>query len=157
MTAILFTYCGIYSFTGASISPSIKTVLITYFPNKANIIQPTLSHTFTEKLKDIFIEQTNLTLNEQESDLNFIGYIKNYQIKPIAIQSNETAAQNRLTISIFVSFKNKIDPSKNFEEVFVRYKDYESSNTLTEIEETLIDEITNQITEDIFNKAVVNW
>ena len=154
---MLFTHCGVYSFTGASISPSIKTVLITYFPNKANIIQPTLSHTFTEKLKDIFIEQTNLTLKEQESDLNFSGYIKNYQIKPIAIQSNETAAQNRLTISIFVSFKNNIDTSKNFEEVFTRYKDYESSENLNEIEEILINEITNEITEDVFNKAIVNW
>ena len=154
---ILLTSCGIYSFTGASIPPDARTVSVQYFPNKAATIQPNLSQVFTEKLKDAFVEQTNLTLTEDEGDLSFSGHISKYQIKPMAIQSNETADQNRLTIAINVTFKSVIDSKANFEHIFSRYKDYNSSENISEIEETLIDEISNELVEDIFNKAVVNW
>ena len=154
---IALTSCGIYSFTGASIPPNAKTVSVQYFPNKAATIQPNLSQVFTEKLKDIFVEQTNLTLSKDEGDLSFSGHISKYQIKPMAIQSNETAGQNRLTIAVNVTFKSAIDTKANFEQIFSRYRDYNSSENISEIEETLIDEISKELVEDIFNKAVVNW
>jgi len=154
---LLLASCGIYSFTGASISPGAKTVSVQYFPNKATTIQPNLSQVFTEKLKDIFVEQTNLTLTEDEGDLSFSGHISKYQIKPMAIQSDETAGQNRLTIAVNVTFKSTIDTKANFEQTFSRYRDYNSSENISEIEETLIDEISKELVEDIFNKAVVNW
>ena len=154
---LLLASCGIYSFTGASIPPEAKTVSVQYFPNNAATIQPNLSQVFTEKLKDAFVEQTNLTLTEDEGDLSFSGHISKYQINPMAIQSNETAGQNRLTIAINVTFKSVIDSKANFEYTFSRYRDYNSSENISEIEETLIDEISNELVEDIFNKAVVNW
>ena len=154
---ILLASCGIYSFTGASIPPDAKTVSVQYFPNKSATIQSNLSQVFTEKLKDIFVEQTNLTLSEDEGDLSFTGYISKYQINPIAIQSNETASKNRLTIEVNVAFKSTIDTKTNFEQIFSRYSDYNSSDNISEIEETLIDKISKELVEDIFNKAVVNW
>ena len=75
----------------------------------------------------------------------------------MAIQSNEIAGQNRLTISVKVDFENIFDNQYNFSHTFSRYKDYESSQNLSEIEEILIDGITNELIEDIFNKSVVNW
>ena len=155
--SVLLTACGIYSFTGASIPAEAKTVSVQYFSNKAATVQPTLSQVFTERLKDVFVEQTNLTLSENEGDLAFSGYISKYQIKPMAIQSNETAWQNRLTIEVNVTFKSTIDTKTNFEQIFSRYSDYNSSENISEIEETLIDEISKELVEDIFNKAVVNW
>jgi len=155
--SVLLTACGIYSFTGASIPTEAKTVSVQYFSNKAATVQPTLSQVFTERLKDVFVEQTNLTLSENEGDLAFSGYISKYQIKPMAIQSNETAWQNRLTIEVNVTFKSTIDTKTNFEQIFSRYSDYNSSENISEIEETLIDEISKELVEDIFNKAVVNW
>ena len=62
LSIIFFESCGVYSFTGASIAPDIKTISIKYFPNRAPLIQPTLSQAFTEKLKEKFIAQTNLRL-----------------------------------------------------------------------------------------------
>jgi hypothetical protein len=155
--SVLLTACGIYSFTGASIPNEAKTVSVQYFNNKAATVQATLSQVFTEKLKDIFVEQTNLTLSEDEGDLSFTGHISKYQINPIAIQSNETASKNRLTIEVNVAFKSTIDTKTNFEQIFSRYSDYNSSDNISEIEETLIDEISKELVEDIFNKAVVNW
>ena len=67
--SILFTSCGIYSFTGASIPTEAKTVSVQYFSNKAATVQAALSQVFTERLKDMFVEQTNLTLSENEGDL----------------------------------------------------------------------------------------
>ena len=155
--AAFLSACGFYSFTGASISSDVKTVSVQYFPNRAATIQPTLSQVFTERLKDYFLEQSNLSLEADGGDLNFSGEIVKYEIKPIAIQANEQAAQNRLTISVKVKFENTKDESKNFEQKFSRYADYDSSQSLANVEEDLIEQITNELAEDIFNKAVVNW
>ena len=154
---ILLVSCGVYSFTGASIPPGAETVYVQYFPNKAATIQPTVSQVFTEKLKDAFVEQTNLTLSDNEGDLAFSGYISKYQVKPMAIKANETAGQNRLSIAVNVTFNNAINPKANFEQTFSRFRDYNSTENISDIESTLIDEITKELVEDIFNKAVVNW
>jgi len=155
--SISFTSCGIYSFTGASIPSKAKTISLSYFNNKAATVQPSLSQVFTERLKDMFLEQTNLSLSENEGDLSFSGYISKYQIKPMAIKANETAGQNRLTIAVKVTYNNSLDSENNFEYTFSRYRDYDSAQNISDIENTLIEEITNELAEDIFNKAFVNW
>jgi len=155
--SILLFSCGIYSFNGASIPKNAKTVSVDYFINSAPTKQPTLSQVLSEKLKDFFTTQTNLIIAQNNGDLNFKGEIIKYEIKPIAIQSNETAGQNRLTISIKVDFKNSYDNEFDFEHTFSRYRDYESSQNFSEIESFLIEEISTELIEDIFNKAVVNW
>ena len=155
--SVLLTACGIYSFTGASIPTEAETVSVQYFSNKAANVQATLSQVFTERLKDVFVEQTNLTLSENEGDLVFSGYISKYQIKPMAIKADETAGQNRLTISVKVMYQNSFDDKSSFEQTFSRYRDYESSQNISDIESVLIEEITNELVEDIFNKAFVNW
>lgn len=157
LLSISLTSCGIYSFTGASIPTDAKTISVDYFSNKAATVQPSLSQVFTERLKDMFLEQTNLSLSENESDLSFSGYISKYQIKPMAIKANETAGQNRLTIAVKVTYNNSLDSENNFEHTFSRYRDYDSEQNISDIENTLIEEITNELAEDVFNKAFVNW
>ncbi|MFH1320962.1 MAG: LptE family protein [Bacteroidota bacterium] len=158
LTVFLLNACKInYSFTGASISQEVKTVSIQYFPNNAPLVQPTLSQALTEALKDKFLSETNLTLLENFGDINFEGSITGYSVRPIAIQANETAAQNRLTITINVKFTNTKDEKQNYETNFTRYADYLSSKNLSEVEEEKIKEIDDQLVEDIFNKAMVNW
>jgi len=155
--SIYLTSCGIYSFTGASIPTEAKTISVDYFTNKAATVQPSLSQVFTERLKDMFLEQTNLSLSENEGDLSFSGYISKYQIKPMAIKANETAGQNRLTIAVEVNYNNSLDSENNFKHTFSRYRDYDSAQNISDIENTLIEEITNELSEDVFNKAFVNW
>ena len=157
LLSISLISCGIYSFTGASIPTEARTILVDYFSNKAATVQPSLSQVFTERLKDMFLEQTNLSLSENESDLSFSGYISKYQIKPMAIKANETAGKNRLTIAVKVTYNNSLDSENNFEHTFSRYRDYDSEQNISDIENTLIEEITNELAEDVFNKAFVNW
>lgn len=146
-----------YSFVGGSLDPAIKTLSIQYFPNNAPIVQPSLSQTFTEALRDKFASQTKLTSVTKGGDINIEGYITGYSTQPIAIQGDETAAMNRLTITVNVKFTNKIDEKQNFEQNFSRYADYLSTLSLSSVEQTLISQINEQLVEDIFNKAVVNW
>jgi hypothetical protein len=149
--------CGSYSFTGASISPDVKSVSIKNFPNQASLVQPRLSQLFTEQLKDKFVSQTNLSVQNGNADLNFEGSIKDYTTAPVSIQSGDVAALTRLSITVNVKFTNIKDPKQDFESSFTRYADYSSSKTLIEVEDALIKEINAQLVDDIFNKAVVNW
>ncbi len=149
--------CKIYSLSGASISPDTKTVSVAYIENNAALVNPTLSQTLTESLKDRIVSQTGLQLIRTSADLDFEGTIIDYSIKPLAIQGNEFAAQNRLTISVKIRFSNNKDESKNFEQVFTRYADYPGTQTLSTVEADLIKTINTQLIDDIFNKAFVNW
>lgn len=149
--------CGVYSFSGASIPPEAETITIKYFPNKSDMVQPTLSQQFTEALRDKFSSQTTLSLVESGGDLAIEGEIVQYATKPIAIQGNEQAAQNRLNIGVNVRFTNKYDENAEFETKFSRYADYDSRKRLSEVEDALTEEINEQLVQDIFNKAVVNW
>ena len=146
-----------YSFTGASIPEDVKTVSVQTFPSYAPLANANLSQTFTEALKNIFLSQTNLDLVAKEGDLQFEGSITGYNVTSVAIQGNETAALNRLTITVKAKFTNTKDKELNFETSFSRFLDYESSQNLASIEDELIKDINEQLTQDIFNKAVSNW
>lgn len=158
LTLVVLTACKVnYSFTGASIAEDVKTVSVKTFQNFAPLAQVNYSQTFSEALKDIFISQTNLTLASNDGDLQFEGAITNYQISSVAIQGNETAAKNRLTITVHVKFTNTKDKKQDFETDFTRFTDYDSSVNISGIEDQLIKEINNQLTQDIFNKSVGSW
>ncbi len=148
---------GGYSFTGASISPDVKTVSVTFFENYAQLVNPALSQTVTESLKDIFLVQTSLEVIQRDGDLQFEGSIVDYSVRPLAIQSDEQAAQNRLTISLSVIFTNTKDSEKDFESRFTRFGDFDSDQDLSAVEDELVEQITTELVQDIFNKSVVNW
>ena len=146
-----------YSMTGASISPDIKTLSIRYFTKTAALGPSSLSQSFTEKLKDKFLTQTSLTLVNANADLTLEGAIIGYAISPQAIQANETAALNRLSIAVSVKFTNLKDEKQNFESTFSRFSEFESDKNVTSIEDELITDINTQLVDDIFNKSVINW
>lgn len=155
---IFATSCSVkYSFTGASIPPEVKTINIKYFPNNASLIEPTLSQKLTDALRDKFSSETNLTIVNNGGDLILEGSITNYRTQPVAIQGNDQAALNRLTITIDVTYTNTFDENMSFESSFSRYADYSSSQNLSDVEEGLIDQINQDLVEDVFNKAVINW
>lgn len=146
-----------YSLSGASIPPEAKTVSVQYFQSIASLAPPTLSQTFTEALKDKMGSQTRLTLVPKGGDLNFEGSIVAYATSPIAIQSTDLAAMNRLTITVSVKYTCAFDEKKNFEQQFTRYADYTSTQSLSSVETELIQQIDEQLTQDIFNRALNDW
>jgi hypothetical protein len=147
-----------YGFSGASIDYNqIKSVSISYFENNAPLAQPTLSQNFTEALRNVFQNQTRLSLVRSDGDLQLTGYISDYNTTPVSITSSEIAAMNRLTISVFVKFENTKEDKKNFEQTFSKYMDYDSAKPLSEVESELIRQINELLAQEIFNKAVSDW
>lgn len=158
MFAAIISGCKVnYSFTGASIPPEVKTIDIKYFKNNALLVEPTLSQKLTDAFRDKFVSETTLDLVNQGGDLLLEGVITQYFTRPVAIQGNDQAALNRLTITIEVIYTNTFDEDASFESSFSRYFDYSSSDNLLDVQEELIDEINRMLVEDVFNKAVINW
>ena len=153
-----FAGCKVnYSMSGASISPDVKTINIKYFTKTAPLGPLSLSQFFTEKLKDKFQSETRLIITNTKADLTLEGSITSYVITPQAIQANETAARNRLTITVSAKYTNLKDEKQNFETSFSRFSEYISTVNISTIEDGLILEISDQLVDDIFNKAVINW
>jgi len=146
-----------YSFTGASVSPDVKTYTIGNFPNRAKLVNPTLSDYVVEQLRDKFTRQTSLKYQNEGGDLEFEGTITGYDVQPMAIKSDDQAAQNRLTVKISVKFTNNKNHEQDFETEFSAYADFSSDYILSDVEESLVEEIMKQIIEDIYNKSVANW
>lgn len=164
MILLLFmaTGCKIgYSLSGASISPEVKTVFVDYFRNRSKVINPTLSQSFTEAMKDKFVNETGLSMNTDQGDLEFSGEITGYDVRPLSIQKSETgrdfASMNRLTISVKVVFVNNKDHDQDFNTTFSAYFDWDSSKTISQVENDAVQVITTQLIDDIFNKSVANW
>ena len=153
----LFTSCKInYGFTGGD-TGNARSISISYFDNYAPLATPTLSETFTEELRDLFQAQTNLELVGNSGDLHFEGEVTGYRTAPIAVQGNETAALNRLTVTMKVRYVNTLDKAKNFESSFSRFADYDATADLSSVEDGLIEEIIDQLVQEIFNRSVGSW
>ena len=154
---LIISSCGFYTFSGASISAEIKNIKIGYFINEAENFKVNLDRDITQKLTDFIIEQTDLSVNNNNYEIEINGKIISYDISPISISSNDFANQNRLSISVNIDFKNYINEKENYNQKFTRYVDYKSDQNLEEIESELTDQILEEICIDIFNKTFVNW
>ncbi len=146
-----------YTTSGASIPAQATTFSVAYFQNNAPLAQPTLSAKVTNAIIDKISSQTRLKLESGTGDLHFEGEITGYATTPEAIQGNEQAAMNRLTITLNVRFFNRLEPEKDFETRFSRFQKYASTESLSVVEDRLIDQINAELVEDIVNRALVNW
>lgn len=157
---IMFVYisCTVsYSFTQGAVSRDIKTYSIYNFPNRARIINPTLSDYFAEQLKEKFTRQAGLDYQTDNGDLEFEGEIVGYDVQPMAIKSDDVASMNRLTVRIKVKYTNNKDHEQDFETEFSAYDEFSSDLILSDAEEQLVETIVKQIIEDVYNKSVGNW
>jgi len=150
--------CGFYSFTGASISPKTKTFQVNRFENNALLVEPGLDLTFRNTLISLLENQTNLGNVNSNGDIVYEGEITEYRISPTTATSDQTAAQNRLTITVKVRFYDKHDAEAEFEKSFSFFYDYPGSAQLIgNIKDTAIEEIFERITQDIFNASLAKW
>ncbi len=153
-----FTNCKMsYSFTGASISPDVKTFSVYYFPNRARLVNPNLSQQITEALQDKLLRQTSLDQLGDSGDLEFEGQITGYDTRPMNISEGDLAAQTRLTVSVKVKYTNNKNRDDDWEKTFSAYEDFSSTEILSNVEDELMIEIIEKITDDIFNESIANW
>ena len=163
LPVILLGGCGVYSFTGVAITA--ETISIQPFYNDAEGGPPDMAQTFTNKLRDYYQSNTNLTLVESDGELQVEGVVTGYRLTPIAPTATNTdqlggstSALTRLTITVQATYINTTDDQFDFENrSFSFYSDFDSNQNLTAIEDQLLEEIFDQIILDIFNASVANW
>ncbi|MBQ8071817.1 MAG: LptE family protein [Bacteroidales bacterium] len=149
--------CGIYTFSGTSIQPDVKSVTINYFEYKALRVNPSFSNDITEALKDKFKKMTRLEQVDMDGDLEIVGEVTGYDSRATAVTAQEVAAKNRLTVTVKISFTNRLYPEEDFEKSFSAYADYDSMQSLDAVEGDLCVDIIEQLAEDILNATVANW
>lgn len=149
--------CGFYSFTGASIQG--KTFLIQNLENTSSNVVPSLSASLTEKIRNRILTQTGLTPVQNNGDYELTGTITQYNVSVSGLGDANTAqaSQNRLTIAIQVDFKSKLNEKSNFKQTFSKFADFPANEQLSNVENRLIEKIGNELADEIFNKAFVNW
>lgn len=162
LVACLQSSCGVYSFTGTTITA--KTISIQTFYNDANNGPANLGIRFTDKLRDYYQQNTNLTLVNEEGELQLEGAVASYRLSPVAPSAasstdvNDQANLTRLTITVKVDYINTEDEEQNFsKKTFSFYADFDNDAGLTSVEDELIQTIYDQIILDIFNATVANW
>ena len=149
--------CGIYSFSGTSIQPDVKTICIEPVVNKATKINPSLANQLTEELNDKFRKLTKLEQVTEDGDLNLLVTVDSYDVRAAAVTAGEVAALNRLTVTCKVKFTNELHPEDNLEQSFAAYEDYDSNFSLDMVEGQLCETIVKKIVDDIFNATVAQW
>lgn len=148
--------CGVYSFTGASIEG--KTLYMEVFENHARNVVPSLAPSLTTKIRSRILTQTGLTpVNSEEADYIVKGRITGYELTVTGIENTQSASTNRLTITIEVDFENQLNEADNFVQTFSQFADFPANQTLQSQEAALMEKIGNQLADDLFNKAFVNW
>lgn len=157
-TMLLAVGCGVYSFTGASIDPGATTVNVKAFQNKAPYVNPRLAQKLTDKLRQKVVSQAGLAqVNSDQVDYIFNGTITDYSTSTVAVQNIEQPATARLTITVKIEFISNINPEKNFTQTFSRSEDFSANKSLQQVQSGLVETISKQLIDDIFNRAFVNW
>lgn len=147
-----------FNFTGTGkADTSLETLSVDQFINEAQIVVPYLAQEVTEQLQDRFLNQSRLSLTSGAADVQISGSITRYTMLPVAIQGDDRAAQNRLTIAVKVKFDNNVDPAESWEQTFNKFIDFDSERDFASEERDLIDEVLEQITQDVFSKSIGKW
>ena len=112
---------------------------------------------YTDFLKDYLISRTKLNLKNSDADIEIVGKITDFNTSPISVQSNESAALNRLTITLMVTVINNKNEDQSFESSFTQFSDYSSDQDLSSVQDALIDDINDKLSQDIVNRLTSNW
>ena len=150
------TSCGAYSFSGASVPDSIKTIRINFIDNKARYVNPQLSPRLTDKFKQKINSQTRLTQTNNDNAHYIIdSYVSDYTVSTSGISDQKTVS-NRLTVGVHISVINTLS-GKTDEYDVSRSFEFNGNKSFQSEEAGLMDNMVRDITDDIFNRIFSNW
>ena len=160
VVALCCNACGIYSFSGVNIDPSVRTISIQNFENSAGEGPSNLTQVVTNSFKNYYQRNTNLTVLQRDGDLQLEGQIVSFTLTPAAVQREgniDQATLNRLTLGIQIRYVNTTDPEKDFDQQFTITEDFPQNVDITSIPPAAIDRMTERLVADVFNKTVADW
>lgn len=154
------TACSVsYQFNGASINyQETPNIDIRDFQNQALLVYPPLIQRFNEEIKDLFTRRTKLKFTTVNPSMELEGEVIRYDLTPLAVQENNLASQTRLTMTVRYRFRNNKRPEQDKnDETISAYRDFSSDQMLTTVQDKLIEELTKDIVDQIFNATMSNW
>jgi hypothetical protein len=154
------TGCRIsYKLNGSALDYTVyKTVSIGNFPIRAALVYPPLQQTFENALLDYVERNTRLhVITDGEADIQLDGEITTYNLSPQAVTDNAYASQTRLSIGVRVRYTDNKDEKNDVDQTFSAYRDFDSSEMLSDVQDQLCSEISDELVELIFNATLGNW
>ena len=134
-----------------------KTIHVGEFPIRAALVYPPLQQTFENELRDYISKNTRLQTIDGNSDLEIEGEITGYKLTPQAVTENAYASMTRLTITVRLKYINNKEENKDVDQSFSAYRDFPSSEMLTDVQDQLCEEISKELVELIFNATLGDW
>ena len=158
LAAVLVSCTVSYKFNGASIDYSkTKTIEIADFPIRSSYVWAPMGSIFNNQLKDIFANHTRLIQVRRNGDMKIEGEITQYSQRNKAVTSEGTSAQAELSMTVNVRFTNNANHNEDFERQFTATASFETTQSFTSVQEELVTQMVEDITDQIFNATVANW
>ena len=156
--SILCTACVSYTFNGSAIDYTVyRTIQVGEFPIRAALVYPPLQQTFENELLNYISHNTKLQTTDSASDLILEGEITGYNLTPQAVTENAYASQTRLTIQVRVKYTDLKNEKNNVDQTFSAYRDFDATLMLTDVQDGLCSEISEELVQLIFNATLGNW
>lgn len=157
----LLTGCKpVFTFNGSILNYDIyKTIYVSEFPIRAALVYPPLQQTFENEILNYVTRQTKLQVsdNPNNADINLSGEITGYSLSPQAVGTDAYATETRLTISVRVKYTDNQNSANNIDQTFSAYRQFSSSLMLTDVQDELCQQISEELATLIFNATLGNW
>ncbi len=156
---IVLAACRItITMNGAALDYNIyKTVRVSEFPIRAALVYPPLQQTLENERRNYISKNTRLQTTDGPSDLEIEGEITGYSLSPQAVTEDGYGSMTRLTITVRVKYIDNKEENKDIDQSFSAYRDFPSSEMLTDVQDQLCEEISKELVELIFNATLGNW
>jgi len=147
-----------FTFNGSALDYTVyHTIRVSEFPIRAALVYPPLQQTFENELLDYISRNTRLQTVDGAADLELEGEITGYTLTPQAVTEDAYASKTRLTISVRVKYIDNKDDKKNVDQTFSAYRDFDATLMLTDVQDGLCEEISEELVNLIFNATLGNW
>lgn len=146
------------TFNGASIDyTKVKTISVADFNNVAELIHPPLSQEFSERVRDKYAKQTRLKVLKVNGDMRLEGEIVGYTLTPMSVGQDSYSAETKLTLTVNVRFVNTKNQEEDFEKQYTAFRTFDSNLMITDVQDQLLAEMTEDIADNIYNDTVARW
>lgn len=155
---VAVTSCTIsYRFTGTNINYDIiKSIQIDKIINRAPYGWAPMEAMLNNKLQDKYASGTRLRNVKRGGDLVVSGEITAYDQFNKSVSADGYSSQVQLRMTVNIRFKNT-KTNQNWERSFSATTQYDATQSLAAVQESLVTEMIDDITDQIFNATVADW
>jgi len=159
LTIIFVNFKGcVYSFTGASVPPHLKTIAIPIFEDRSGFSEPGLREEFTDKLTQLFIDDNTFQITDKtNADALLECAVTNLTDEPVVVSGGESVTTRRIKINVKVIYRDLVNKENIFDKTFSNSGDYDATSGGFESRQSGIETAVQRISEDILLSTVSNW